>query len=805
MSLWRREHNMEVIGPAEAAPKPEELLEALAKPFARVMSAEAEDETEIDWIWILRRTHKASLYYRDLAYFAPALYQGLVDATGIDAGPLGGGSGGEGATDYTQNIYRGYCRKLEAVLGTRIPNAVAVPDDPSNEADITAARAANNAALYIRQECDLQVLILWMVFSLFNFGTSFWTLDMVEDGEKFGWKEIPDESTESLDLGGGFECPECAAPNAGDARPDVCEACGAGMEGAMYKPPSPAEIPSAAPPKRVAKSGLVIDITDGSEVRVPLDTDGRKGVSDARKIRREKEVHKSKLFAKYGRKALQAALKSQDNSVADGTTATSQYARSVRSSMASPIGIVRAEREHYWTEAYEDWSPDEFEMIDSDDAREMAQKNFPEGVRIWLVKDHIVKLEPVRLVDRWQECQPEPTKRIMCEPLGEDWIQTQDICNAILNQSYQTIERSNEPGFADPTRVDLEAWERRRSSPGGLIPAMRPAGGTLADIIYRPPPVTFSEQIPAVRAGVEETARQNSGLLDIIWGGDTSDPTARQSELKTNAAIRQLSVIWVMMAKSLEGVYEKGCKLLSETEDGVIAFSRRKENEFGKFEALKVALEDLRGGKYHFEADEAIPMTWGQQRDLLMWMLDKPAEVLKAWGLDDPLNVPEFKSLLGMPGMHVPNLAQRDKGMDIINKLVEAVPTPGEVDPETGEPGPPQPSILPDWEDDVAFLSELVKKYLVDHAELRELAPDGYDNIQLYGQECEKRATPPPEKQPVKATVSYSVKAGETGDAATQAALVSAGIVPEGTQVVAPPPPLPPGMGPGMPPAGGVM
>ena len=125
----------------------------------------------------------------------------------------------------------------------------------------------------------------------------------------------------------------------------------------------------------------------------------------------------------------------------------------------------------------------------------------------------------------------------------------------------------------------------------------------------------------------------------------------------------------------------------------MLAFSKQKANEYGKFDSVTVAIEDLKGGNFHFEADEAIPMTWGQQRDLLMWMLDKPAEILKAWGLDDPLNIHEFKELLGMPGMKVPHLDARDKGMDIIGKLIQDKPQPGPIDPQTQQPGPQQSSI----------------------------------------------------------------------------------------------------------------
>ena len=797
---------MEPIAAAAPVPTKKELIAQLAKPIAKVISSEMADEADIDRIWILRKIHKNSLYYRDLAYFAPALYQGLVDATGIDGSVMPDSSWqGNGVYDYTQNIYRGYCRKLEAVLGTRIPNAVAVPNDPSDEKDIQAARAANNAALYIREQCELQVQVLWLVFSLFNFGTSFWTIEWVEDGDKYGWKSVEQLAEEPAAIGGGMACPQCGASSDGDSCPD----CGSAMSDGMYQDPTPISVPGQLPPKRIAKGALEINILDGSEVSVPLDTDGRKGVNECGWIRREYEKPKAKLLQKYngedGRVDLREAIKDGDNAF-ESESASLQYGESVRSAMASPIGVVRPKRENRWGVIEEDWTTAQYELMEEKQARELIKKNFPNGIRITAVKGHVIDLDDRKLIDHWQECQPEPTSRIMCEPLGDDWVVTQDLLNNILNQCNETIERSNDPRFADPTRVDLDAWLRRRDNPGDLIPAVRPPGGSLNDLISQQTTVTFSEQIPPFRQQVEETSRETSGLLDIIWGGDTSDPTARQSELKTNAAIRQLSVIWVMIGKSLERVYEKGCKLLAENEDGVLAFSKQKQNEYGKFDSITVAIEDLKGGNFHFEADEAIPMTWGQQRDLLMWMLDKPAEILKAWGLDDPLNIHEFKELLGMPGMKVPHLDARDKGMDIIGKLLQEPAQAGPPDPQTGAPGPKQSSIQPDWEDDNKFLADLAKSYLTTNFELKDSNPDGYENIQLYGQAQEKLANVPPPKPPVKASVALSLKGPDLGDAAVTQALQNAGIEPPGVQAVMQPPPPKPGQFPiagGPPPAPG--
>ena len=289
-----------------------------------------------------------------------------------------------------------------------------------------------------------------------------------------------------------------------------------------------------------------------------------------------------------------------------------------------------------------------------------------------------------------------------------------------------------------------------------------------------------------------------------MWGGgDAEEPTARQAELKKNAALMQLGVPWTFIGQALQRVYLKACKLLAEYEDGVLAFS--KKNQFGQYTTLAVDVANLRSDKYHFEADEAIPLSWGQCRDLIMWMMDgKPQPLLDMWGFSDPLNIFEFKMLLGMPGERVPGLDQRDKGMEVIAQLLKGKPINGPADPNdpTGAPGPLQSSIQPDYEDDKKFLGALVKAYLVVNSSIKTESPDGYQNVQLYGQACDKIANAPEAPPLPKTSVAVSVKPSDMGSPATQAMLQKAGLVPDGTPVeIQPPMPkaLPPGM---MPPPG---
>ncbi len=671
-----------------------------------------------------------------------------------------------------------------------MPNAIAVPNDPSDEDDIRAAQAANDAAEYFRQKCDLQSQTLYLVFSLFVFGTNFWHIDFVFDGEKYGYADQPQMEAQPTALGGaGYDCPQCGADvptEQGAPAPDNCPQCGAPMTGAMLRTPQTVDMPNRVGTDRQEKGGLEISIHNVSEISVPLDceTVNRKCAW----LMEENEQHKAFLLKEFG-DAARNVVKDASGGIADQTVA-SQYGEAIRSAMASPIGVIRTQRDNKPTVRKVWWDPAMYEMVDDAKVRNLLQENFPTGLKSTAIKGKIIKLEEEKFSERWQECKPEPSMRIMGDPLGDDWVTAQDIGNQVLEMEIEIIERSAEPGFADPRRLDMDAYQRRREYPGELIPAVPPAGGNMADIIYRPPALEFSEQVPAVKQAMETQAQDISGLTPAIWGGGTDDPTARQTELKTNAAIRQLGIVWIQIGKSLEKVYEKACRLTAQFQDGVLAFS--KKNQFGGFDQVAVQIDDLKNGAYHFESDEAIPMTWGQQRDLMMWMLSQSGEVQQMFGLSDPLNVPELKRLLGMPGERVPKMDDRNKGMEIIAQLMKekpgnAPPDPNTPpDPQTGQPvaGPPQSSIQPDWCDDSAFMSQLAKAWLTQNFRLQQTQPDGYQNVQLWGQAHEKIANAPAPAPPPKTSIALSVKSPDIGDAATQAALDKAGLLPDGVQAV---------------------
>jgi hypothetical protein len=788
---------VEEIAKLPPPPSQEELIAALEQPVLDVMKDEIGDENSGDRVWILQKNFINWLFSQGLNKQGYQLLQSILNLTS-SSGPTfsEGDDEASGIHDYNQKHYTGFKRKFVAVIGNRLANTIAVPNNPSDEEGVRATKSANAASTYITQQCDLESKFLDQAGRLFDFGTTFWLIEWVEDGDKYGWEETPITAPQDQALGNArFECQKCGASVPSDGEnpqpPSECPECHAPMSMQDYRPAS--TIPGIESPtgqmSKKPKGGQEIFLLDSNEFTVPLDSCT---IEDCDWARWERENPKGRLLRKYEKRNPDGTttnpLREEMEIQTGAESPSSELGVLVRSAMASPIGLVRQNRPNRCTCVDLWWTLNQYENLKDKDKREMLKQSFPRGARFVFVKGKLMEIRDEKLQDVVQECKPEPSPRIMTQALGDEWTEVTDIANDTMNQTQQTITRANLPLILNANKFDRQAWQNRNTQPAEVFGIIPRANRPLSDEIYQPPPVMISEQIAPFRKGVIDDAMNNTGLVPEIYGGGDPDPTARQTLLKTNQALMQLGTHWTQIRKCVEKLKLKACKHLAEYAQGIIAFS--KKNQFGRFDTMTITVEDLRSDSYHFEADPAIPVSWGQSRDVVKDLLRQSGDneaLLKLFDLDDPFNKFDIKQLLGVPGMHSEGLDMREKVMDLIAKLLQDKPQPGPSDPQTQQPGPPQSSIQPDWEDDHAYASSIVKAFLLDSSDLKTTNPDGYQNVQLYGQAQDAAANPPQAPPLPKTSVNVALK-GTVGTPAATDMLNKAGLTDPGTQATPDPP-----------------
>jgi hypothetical protein len=471
-----------------------------------------------------------------------------------------------------------------------------------------------------------------------------------------------------------------------------------------------------------------------------------------------------------------------------GGGVTGDRGRQVRETIISPTGApTRSTPKNRWTFSRTWIQANQYAGVKDEQARKVLENNFPDGIKITRVNAELVQIENERLDHVWSAIQPSASATLNADPVGQDLVSAQLLTNHTLNIAAETIERGNPLTFVDPRVVNLTAWNKQKSKPNAVIPTLAAVGATLADAFYQTQPSQFSQQMEPWMASVEAGAVQDVGTQPQIFGGGNA-ATAREAEINKNAAMMQLGIIWTFMRKGWERAKMNGVRQLIKSGPAQIREGRNRAD-----------LDELTAGDWHFEADEAIPTTWGQQRDFLMFMLGQPEQVQTAWGISRPENIASNKSLMGMEGWYTPGLDDADKVMDTIQKLLQAAPIQQQQPDGSMQLTPSIPADT--FEDDPQTVVQLIQGWAQKASltgGIRDTNPNGYSNVIAYGMAYKKMLDPaPPPPPPITPKLSVSVSSKDLAPNQVQAVLA------DGNMQI-PPAQLPPGI-PGMqqPPAPG--
>jgi hypothetical protein len=768
----------------ETAPPPtkDELLDALKETVGDIVKNDISGDVEPEKLWQFRMARKNDLYWRQLQYVSPHLFEGgLADFSAIGS-PLAGKDSdtGSGLYDYVQNIYRGYGRKFIAVLGQRSPNVVAVPDNPDDEQSMKATRMANTAAAILRAQWDADQRNLELMMHLWKSGTTFAYTPWIVDGKKYGTSQEPKIEVREVPVGeASYACIQCGekTPESEAQATAACPSCGRPFSPEDRQDAETVSVPEVTGTAQYENGAVEFHLYNIMFVSCPFFVTG---IEDTPWLTLEYEEYKGRLMQAFPKLR-------EDSPDSIGGDSAGGIGTVTRDSASSPMGVPtphRGSRLNYkraWlkTEMYE--------SVKDEAKRKMLYENFPEGMKATLVQGKVVALENERLSDVWSCCKPETSEYLFADPIGQDLVPIQDLVNDVgINIPAETIERGLPITFADSRVIDVEQWNSKQSMPAEVMPVMPATGEDVASSFWQTQPARFSDQAIPWLQGVLTEAIKGVGVVPEIFGASIA-PTARQAEINKNAALMQLGTTWLYVRKFWEKTYENGVKMMARFGSGTATSAQK--NASG-YQAMVLNLSELQDSGWHFEAEESIPMTWGQQRDLLMFMMEKPLPVLQAFGFTHPLNVDKNKSLLGMTGYYTPGVDQVEKTMEAIRKLSQAAPIQ-----KLGPDGLPdiQPSIPPDqFEDDHALAAQTVQAYCNSSAgrQLRESSPDGYANVAAYGMAHLKMlqppVPPPPPPPPPKLSVSAKIE----------------NLSPEERQIVdqkfglvgAPPPPPPPGV-----------
>lgn len=722
-------------------------LKKLKDAIRDLIVRELEAEVDVERTRQYRQAIKNHWYIQGYQYFKPKLLaNGNVTLLGVRS------DGREDSIeDYVFNDTLSLARKWGGLLGTKAPNAWAVPFDPQNEADKLSAREANSLIGLFRQDWRADEQQIEIASGNFENGTQLGFVDVVSDGERFGYATQPImELRPRVMSPPGFACPGCGgfAPDSEQVgfEGTQCPGCGQPLGFQNYQDAEILPAPEIVGSTQIPNSRVAFTVCNVLNVSVPFHF---KDLQSAPWLRYQYEEHRSRLLKIY--EGDPEAIKVIE--YRGGETGAGNYdsmGRQVRLSTATPQATETMGRNMLtWSRWW--LTPNVLLMLDQP-YRQLAEQHFPDGARVSIIGNHVCALKNDKLSKHWSVFQPEGGKFFWRPAICNTMLGNQDMLNDLMNIAEATVTRANAMTVADPEVFDVKALRQRRANPADIVSAKPGTSGRLKDALQT---LQRSELPPALMPLIEIVRRfgqEGTGLMPSVWGGGEGSQTWREAEMKKNQGLQQLLTTWKYMTFGWRDAYRNGILLAAEQLESA-GLSAPQENTTGggaDFQAAggTIDFEMLKAGRFSIEVEEWIPVTFGQVSERVQRFMETPeiAANLPIW---HPANIQYTKTLLGIQKYVFPQEFAWGKAMRTIQKLLKEQPVMG-FDPATGQPMP-EPSIQPDWEDKLDLNVEAVRWWLwskQSEPSQTQANPMGIENVRAFGKKCAQilmmSAAPPP-------------------------------------------------------------
>lgn len=702
------------------------------------------------------------------------------------------------------NVFRAYLESIIAALSIVVPPIKCFPDDAENALDLSTAKAGDKISELIYRHNDAP--LLWL-HALFIFATE----GMVachtysHKDKSYGTysEDITEETTEVHEV---TKCPNCgftiednplSPEEAAIPEPEVPlevepelppmepmdvsedEQMLMGLENELgIAPPMPNEgiedvmgqdvcpsckqliIPEVRREninyfkvigtKTDVKSRVCIDMYGGLYVKVP---NYARTQRDLPYLILEKEINVVMAIQKYeklkGRKVkdLLKNIKGQGGQLWDEYEQWGRLSPQYRGEF--PENVV-TERQ-VWLR------PAAFNYLEEDKAdkyKELA----PKGMLVKMVGESFCEACEEDLDEKWTLINNPMSDYIHFDPLGSSLTSIQEITVDFISLIIQTVEHGIGQTFADPNVLDFKAYEQTEVLPGGIFPAIPKSGKSLQEAFTELKTATLSQEVMPFFQQVQSLGQLTSGALPSLFGGQLEgSETASEYSMSKAQALQRLQNVWKTFTTWWKYCMGKSVNLfIEELETDERNVERRKD---GSFFNVFIKRAELAGkiGKVELEANENLPLTWSQQKDVIMTLLQSSSPIIQQF-IMAPENLPIIREAIGLTDFFVPGENDIEEEYEEIQLLLESQPIPNQMamDPMAvmnaelmGQPIEPFTSSVPVKPeiDNHTIRYEIGRAWLISPAgrEAKINNKAGYENVLLHVREHLIEIVPPAE------------------------------------------------------------
>jgi hypothetical protein len=599
---------------------------------------------------------------------------------------------------FVTNFYQGFGLSFIAVLSQDVPSVRFYPQSAQSLEDISAARAASDAAALIEQNNHIEHLLTSIGYFLWTDGKLGAYVRYVADGQRFGFRE--ENVLEALEIPLGedvYVCPQCGketgltaklqngaeeeTPSHGEAdRASVvgaqhaapllgtmsCQECGAELSDTDLRKAERVTVPRVAGTRRMPNGQEVISIAGGLELNTPV---WANEMHEYPYLQWQAEVHRAKLKAAYPH-----AADKIETSPSQG--AEDVYARVSRLSVEQGLPSIHPGDALMNLITFDrTWlRPWAFYSVEDAEVRAELLALFPDGCYVAFAGDAYCESRSESMDDHWRVLHALPGDGQNRPSVGDSLVQVQERYNVLSNMQAETYEYGIPPIYADPQVLDFDALANQVAEPAAHFPARARPGQPLAAGFFQPAPAQVPpDMLRHQQDLIGPVAQFLTGLFPAVFGGNMEDvKTASGYALARDQALGRLGLVWRRMKQFYADVM-----LLS-----VDVFRKNRPNDAeipllgpdGVFDSHVIRIADLKGNiSVHPEADETFPRLKSQQRGVLQQMFSINDPMIQR-ALTAPANLGYIKNVLGLTELVIPGEESRNKQLREIQQLLASSP-----------------------------------------------------------------------------------------------------------------------------------
>lgn len=621
------------------------------------------------------------------------------------------------------NVFRAYLESIIAALSVIVPGIKCFPDDADNPLDLLTAKAGDQIGRKIYHDNDISLVWLHALFIYCTEGMVA-CYNFPETDEKYGqfeentYEEYPEEHEQTVcpncghileDSIGGIYGKEGGGRGAGGIEPgvagsitsmagysgrmegiepglegisgpmgglggiagagggigagaggvgavDICPSCGATM---MPEIKQMTQFVSRLIKKEMKnKTRQRIEVYGGLSVKIP---NYARRQSECPYLCYSYETHFVNAIDKYPH--LREKLRGNQQGIYDPYETWGRLSPQYLGEFPRNVVTCR------------DWwlRPCAFDVLPEEDADKL-KKLFPQGASVFMVNDDYAEAYPEELDKCWTLTMNPMSDYLQHDPIGLLLVSVQEITNDLVSLTMQTVEHGIGQTFADPKVLNFDAYRQMETVPGGIYPATPKSGKSLAEGFFEIKTATLSQEVMPFGQSVQQMGQLVSGALPSLFGGAMQEQkTASGYAMSRAQALQRLQNVWKTFTVWWKQVFGKVIPQYIESIQDDEKDVQLDTN--GNFINVFIRKADLEGkiGKFGLDANENLPITWAQKKDMLFQLLQSGnPQILQYLGA--PENLPIIREALGLTEFYIPGEDDRNKQYEEIKQLLESEP-----------------------------------------------------------------------------------------------------------------------------------